>query len=466
MLTVHLRIIDSATKKSLPVRLRISDDTGKEYAPLGRLSIFACGRGEDVGGSIRLGRENLTHIDGACEIALPASVPLRIQAFHGPEWEPLDRTTTLGPGQMALRFELNRWCDWKAEGWTRTDTRCQFITPHAALLEAAAEDVDTVNLLASVHRFLAHDGNTYPTLPNLAAFSGQVPALAADGREVIVNTYNTHPSLGKLGLLNSHRVVYPLAFGGAEGPDDWSLCDWADQCHRKNGKVVWCEPFRDGLPGGEALVALILGKIDAIEYDPQPRSRPFLPWLYHLWNAGFAVPLVGGSGKQSNRIPIGAVRTYSKLTEPIGQSFITNGPLIRFTVEPHRALASAESITPFDKLEVVSNGRVIASAPAVPTVRYSAAVEVPQPERGWISARVVGGTGAMLNPALPAFAHTSVTVVGEPLHQSKSIQVLRNCVEQTIEWVQTEGQFTSEKRKQQHLERCEAAVAKLDGSLA
>src|SRR5262245_34922484 len=83
MLTVHLRIADAATKKPVPCRLRISDSAGNYFAPLGRLAVFACGVGEDVGGSIRLGRDNFAHIDGSCEVVLPASVPLRIQAFRG-----------------------------------------------------------------------------------------------------------------------------------------------------------------------------------------------------------------------------------------------------------------------------------------------------------------------------------------------------------------------------------------------
>ena len=56
-------------------------------------------------------------------------------------------------------------------------------------MEAAAEDVDEIHVLARVHYGLsAIDGNTYPQLPGITAFSGQTPALAADGRSVFVNT--------------------------------------------------------------------------------------------------------------------------------------------------------------------------------------------------------------------------------------------------------------------------------------
>ncbi len=494
MLTVHLRVADPTTKKPLPVRLRVTAAAGRYYAPLGRLAVFACGVGEDVGGSVRLGKDNFAHIDGACEITLPAGEPLRIQAFHGPEWEPLDRTVTLGPGQMALRFEMTRWCNWRADGWLRTDHRCHFLSPHAALLEAAAEDVDEVHILARVHYTLsAIDGNTYPQLHGLTAFSWQAAALEADGQRVFVNTLNTHPALGSLGLLNCHRVVYPLAFGGAEGPDDWSLCDWADQCHRKGGKVLWCNAFRDGLTGGEALVALILGKIDAIEFDASPRTKPFLPWVYQLWNAGFLVPLVGSSGKDSNRGVVGAVRTYVKddptprPPPPAGEgekegfqpflplsrrgrgpgggvvSFITNGPLLRFAVDGPHITASAESVTPFDKLEVVANGQVIGTTPATPGPRYTASLELDHTPDRWFGARAVGGAGSVLFPDQPAFAHTSPVVVGQPAPHPAAVAALRRLVEQTRDWIDTQAMFTNTKRKAQHLERCDAALAKLAG---
>ena len=140
---------------------------------------------------------------------------------------------------------------------------------------------------------------------------------------------------------------------------------------------------------------------------------------------------------------------------------MTNGPLLRFAVDGTRILASTESITPFDKLEIVANGQVIASTPATPGARYSAALDVTHSQPGWIAARAVGGVGSIFYPDQPAFAHTSPVVVGEPSRQPAALAALRTCVEQTREWIDTQGQFTNEKRKAQHLERCAEALAKL-----
>jgi hypothetical protein len=297
MLNVHLRITDAHTGRPTQVRVRVTGPDGTHYPPLGRAAEFPAGRNEDVGGHLKLGRERWWYIDGACELPLPAGVPLRVQATKGPEFARLDETVTLGAGQISLRFALARWADRHADGWVSVDTRCHFLTPHAALLEAEAEGIDVVNLLAAPFPVLALDANTYPTTPNLLAFSGQVPALERGGRSVVVNTFNTHPVLGKVALLNSHRPVFPLTFGG-EDTDDWGVCDWCDQCHRKKGLTVWADAFEPtgGVTGGEALVAALLGKIDAIEVTAAPRKVPLLPWVYRLWDAGVLVPLVGANG--------------------------------------------------------------------------------------------------------------------------------------------------------------------------
>ena len=473
MLNVHLRFNDGATKRPIPVRLRITGPTGGTFVPLGRMPIFPCGRGEELGGHVRLGGENFTVIDGACEVPLPAGVPLRIRASHGPEYDLLDRTVTLTTGQMALRFELDRWPGAEWDGWLRCDSRAHFLSPHAAALDGAAEGLDVVNVLARASSVLARDGNTYPVFSNIAEFSGRSPALQAHGCEVYVNTLNKHPMLGALGLLNSHRIVYPLAFGGSDGPDDWSLCDWADQCHRKNGSVTWVDAFRPeaGLMGGEALAAAILGKIDAIEFDPAPRTQSFLPWLYRLWNAGFRIPLVGGSGKESNRTALGAMRTYA-LPMPekpgwieavrAGRTFITNGPLLSLAFDAGSVTARADSRVGFEKLEVIADGRVLATSPAV-SGRAEITCSIPS-EVGWIAARCIGGAPSALYPGGPVFAHTSpMAIAGSVMPEELKARIaLGECLATARAWVETEANFGSPKAEAHLLEAFDKAATALN----
>jgi hypothetical protein len=317
----------------------------------------------------------------------------------------------------------------------------------------------------------------------MTAFSGQTPALEADGRMVVVNTLNTHPVLGRVGLLNCHRSVFPLSFGGDDDTDDWSVTDWCRQCHRKQGLTVWVDAFRTeaGIPGGETLIAAVLGEIDAIEFDAHPRVKPFLPWWYRLLNAGIRLPLVGSSGKDSNRTPIGAVRTYAKLSacEPFsykawieavrsGQTFITNGPLLRFETDKPAGLirAAAESLSPFDRLEIVGDARVIATANALKGQRWSAKIEMACPDDNisWLAARCVGGSGGIVYPTLAAFAHTSPVYLRCPNRRSTDLLALRRGVEQTRDWIELHGRFTQDKRKQHLLDLCNQALARLSDS--
>jgi hypothetical protein len=445
MHTVHVRVNDAATGKPTPCRIRLTDVEGRYYAPLGRLAEFATGRNQDVGGNVLVGLKPHAYIDGACEVRLPAGV-IHVEVHKGPEYIPLRQQVVLGPGKLALRFAVERWADWRAQQWYSGDVRCHFLTPHAALLEAAAEDLAVVNLLAEECRVPGPYGKEFPAIPAILAFSGQRPALEVPGHLVAVNTHNAHPVLGHLGLLNCHRVVHPLRFGGPDGFDDWTLADWCDQCHRKAGLVVWTKTAHEaaGFRFGEPLADLILGKVDAFEIDAFEDS-PFdvLPDWYALLNCGLRVPLAGGSGKDNNGVLLGSMRTYARLQpgeefnyknwiEAVraDRTFVSNGPLLSFGIDGRepgttvqalagsptvRVRAEARSVVPFDRLEVIANGKVIAETGAAgsPTTTVLEA-DVPLPSSGWLAARCRGEHQLLHRPANQrVFAHTSPVYVQE-----------------------------------------------------
>ncbi len=460
MLNVNVRIVDSTTKQPTPVRLRISDEKGETYAPLGRLAMIPVGIGEDIGGSVKLNHEVFAYIDGVCEVSLPGGVSLRFQISKGPSWGTIDQTITLGSGQMTVRFEVHP--AFESQQAKQIDFRAHLIDPVAANLEAAAEGLDVVQVLAKVHPILGNDGETYPTMPQLLNYSGQTPASARYGSEVYVNTLNTHPVLGQLALINTHRPIYPLAFGGADGTDDWSLCDWADQAHRKKGLVVWCNPFEESLKnGGEALVALILKKIDAIELSAQPRKVPFLPILYRLWNCGLFVPLVGSSAKVSNKTALGAMRTVvlgSEWVEAVreGLTYITNGPELTWKVQGEQIEASARSMTAFEQLELIADGKIIEKVEPEKLEDRSVAsmiATIPEETR-WVALRCTSRDGKV-------FAHSSTFSTSISSRDAHPVKYLLNCLLQTEDWINNEAHFASEKRKQQHLDRIEQARVQL-----
>jgi hypothetical protein len=381
---------------------------------------------------------------------------------------------------MALRLTIQRWTDLRSDGWHSGDARCHFLSPHDALLEARAEDLEVVQLLATEHDFLGSDGKRYSSLMNMPAFSGQRPALEQDGRLVAVNTFHTHPVLGRLALLHCHRPVFPLSFGGADQTDDWSLADWCGQCHRKKGLVVWSDPFRfeNGLVA-EALADLIIGQIDGVECTP---AAVPLKQIYRCWSAGIRFPLVGASGKDSNQTALGAMRTYAKIDGEFslaawieavraGRSFVTTGQLLRFNIDgqqpgsvldrtadsaPLKIRAERECAFQTGPLEVMCNGEVIGQATAGGSAPpYSTVLELERPVTSscWLAARCLRSPGM-------GFAHTSPIFVRIDGKMPADASVIRNYLEslqRTCEWVETVGRFEQLRRKEQMLAVLEQA---------
>jgi hypothetical protein len=471
------------TGQPTPVRLRITRPEGQYFAPLGRLPEFATGRNQDVGGNVLLGMKPHAYIDGRCEVRLPAG-PLLVEISKGFEYAPLRQEVVLKPGQLSLRFGVERWTDFRRQGWFSGDARAHFLTPHAALLEAAAEDLAVANLLAVECRVPGSHGKDFRAIPNLLAFSGQLPALAMPGHMVVVNTHNSHPVLGSLGLLNCHRVVFPLTFGEPVGLDDWTLADWCDQCHRKGGLVVWTRTSHEGsdFAYGEPLADLVLGKVDAFEVNFFEDS-PFdvLPDWYGLLNCGLRVPLVGASGKDSNGVALGAMRTYAQLnpgdeftyqtwieTVRAGRTFVTNSPLLTFTVngcEPGetvdldagvqsmRIQARAESVAPFDRLEIVQNGNLVSSAEVTGTPHAAKLdLELPVSASGWWAARCRGEHPLFHRPANQrVFAHTSpvyVNAAGCPFQGDRNaLNKFLAHLDRMEHWARVEARCDSDRQR-------------------
>ncbi len=477
MLTVHLRVNDD-TGAATPVRLRVTGPTGGHFAPLGCQVEFPVGRGESVGGHLRLGRERWCYVPGSCEIELPAGVPLRFQASKGVEYRPLDEVVTLKPGQMTLRLAVTR-ANPAPAGYHAGDAHAEFMSPHFAALEAAAEGLSLVNLLALDFPAAALDGQTYHGAPNLEAFSGQSVALAAHGAAVTINTLNAHPVLGRVGLLHAHRPVFPLTYGGADGSDDWSLSDWCDQCRRKGGYPVWVDPLEgvSGVFGGEALIALLNGKVEAIELDGRPRKQPLVPLWYKLLNAGLRVQLVGVSGKDTNRVPLGGLRTYAAMPTGVvltpagwidgvrhGRSFVTNGPLVHLERVDDGWNASATALTDFDVLELVADGVAVSAVkPALDGGLWRATLEVKSATpAGWFAARCTGGA-SMTNPTQPGFAHTAPQFKGEA-GRKPDLTIFRRAVQSTIDWAENAGRYRDAKFRHKLLAHAADALVRLGRS--
>jgi hypothetical protein len=183
-----------------------------------------------------------------------------------------------------------------------------------------------------------------------------------------------------------------------------------------------------------------------------------------------------------------------------GRTFVSNNPIVTFTVngqEPGarlslaggktRALqifARAESQLPYDKLEIVRNGDVIASAsPSGP--RHAAEIRLEQPLSGscWIAARAMEdlgrypavnfseihrGEGTLFSSLYGTrrpenvFAHTSpvyAIVDGKPIRSWDDAQYYIGYLQHAIDWLNSEARFASAGDKKSSIAAFEQAKA-------
>ena len=377
---VHVTVVDDETGRPVPCRVHFRSVEGVPYQPYGHHDHVNSDMGTwhiDVGGDLRLGRITYAYIDGTCQGWLPTGDVI-VDVARGFEVEPLRQQVRIERGQRELELRLRRVTSMNERGWYSGDSHVHFLSSQGALTEQQGEDLNVVNLLQSQWGSL---------FTNTEDFTG-APHATPDGRYVtFVSQENRQHFLGHLVLWGLRTPIMPWCSDGpieAEtgGSMEITESEWADRCHEQGGTVVIPHFPR---PNGEPAVLIATGRADAIEMIVQ--RRPFHEEWYRYLNTGYRLPLVGGTDKMSSEVPVGLYRTYAQLGDQTfshdawcravrqGRTFLSGGPLISLDVEGHgigdtvsisgpgtvSVSASVQSIFPVSTLEIVQNGRVVAS---------------------------------------------------------------------------------------------------------
>ena len=409
---VHTRVVDDETGKEVPCRVHFRSPEGIPYAPHGHHAHVNSNMGTwhiDVGGDVRLGQITYAYIDGTCQGWLPRGEVL-IDVARGYEYEPLREKIEIKPGQRELEVRIKRWCHMNEEGWYSGDSHVHFLSAQGSLTEAQGEDLNVVNLLQSQWGGL---------FTNTEEFTGSEMA-TPDGKNIVyVSQENRQHFLGHLILMGLKEPVMPWCSDGpgeAElgGTLEVPMAEWADRCRDQGGSVVI--PHLPS-PNGEPAALIATGRADAVE---MLRHGSYMHGEYYRYlNCGYKLPLVGGTDKMSSDVPGGIYRTYVQIPqdEPFtydnwckymaaGRTFHSGGPLIRFSVDGHQigdtvrlpgnggtveVVAEAESVLPIHTLEVVQEGRVVASTEeASGTRKLVLKAEVKVEGHSWLAARCSG----------------------------------------------------------------------------
>ncbi len=429
---VHVTVLDDETDRPVPCRVHFRSPEGVPYQPHGHHDHVNSDLGTwhvDVGGDLRLGRLTYAYIDGTCQGWLPTGDVL-VDVARGFEYEPVRERVRIERGQRELVLRLKRWTSMNANGWYSGDSHVHFLSTQGALTEQQGEDLNVVNLLQSQWGSL---------FTNTEDFTG-APHATGDGRYVtFVSQENRQHVLGHLVLWGLRSPVMPWCTDGpieAEvgGALEVTESEWADRCHEQGGTVV-IPHFPQ--PNGEPATLIATGRADAVEMILQRRRSH--EEYYRYLNCGYRLPLVGGTDKMSSEVPVGLYRTYARLGDEAftfdawreavtaGRTFLSAGPLLRFEVDG-RAIgdtvrlsgpgtvtvtAGCESIFPVSTLEIVQDGRVVASTSEDGGARWlDLAAEIAVESDSWLAARC-GGPGYFDGPAhrdvweRNVFAHTS-----------------------------------------------------------
>ena len=459
---VDVELIDASTREPVPARVRFVAADGRYLPPEDHQDEVNPGFYEDNGADLVLGSTSYAYVPGDFSIRLPPG-EVRVEVVAGFDRRPIRTTVVVDPTTRRLELALERVLDLHGGRWVTADSHVHFIPPSTALLQAAAEDIDLVNLLATQW------GDLYTSVSDLPWGSMTDPS---GRRLVVVGTENRQNVLGHLALLGAHRPTRPMASGGPpEGRMAQALevllADWADRCRAAGGLVIGAH---FPLPYAEIAADIVTGKIDAIEaqaLSPGLDDPAIVEWYRYL-DLGFRVPIVAGTDKMSAEVPVGAVRTYTHLLTDdglsfdgwaaavrAGRTFVSSGPVIELAVEGRepgdvvrlgspanlQVIARARAAQPvIGDLELVVNGRIVGAAGSASGSTELALDETVRIEAGsWIAARSRSAFEIESAFTTSMAAHTSpvyVEVDGRPLvPRADDAQVVEQVILGARTWV-------------------------------
>ena len=412
---VHVTVRDESTGLPTPTRIHFSGPYGNYLPPYGHHDVVNSRWFEDYGGDLQLGTTSYAYVPGEFQIELPEG-EVFVEVCKGFEYAPVRRKLLIKHGQRKLDLSISRWSNLRAANWVTADTHVHFISPQTAWLEGQAEGVNLINLLASQWGRL---------FTNVADITGELSGCSSNDTLVWVGTENRHHLLGHISLLGTKgSPVFPMCAGGPGeawfgDADQALLTEWAEACRQRDGVVI-----RPHFPSPicEEPVYMMLDKVDGVELrqvgDPSCGTLDafgYSEWYRYL-NCGCRVAAVGGTDKMSAGMPVGGIRTYAKLQPDeeftfanwanavrAGRTFTTSGAIIDLTVEGRsigdelrlpagggrlEIRAEAKCAWPLHLLEIVVNGRVVASATSEIGAKRLVISEIIRIENScWIAAR-------------------------------------------------------------------------------
>ncbi len=418
-----------------------------------------------------------------------------IEGLRGIEYEPVVSGFEVASSRTPrVELQFRRWSHIEKDGWYSGDTHVHFLDVSTAVLEAQAEDLHIVNILATKWGELITD---------VKQFTGGPDPVSDAETIVYVNEESRHGFLGHTVLLNLKELVYPLAWGSIEeegvpgGIDYPPMARQADAAHAQGGFVSWAH-FPN--PKGEVAIDIALGKVDSIDlmtwgnaFHRDDVRPPASKTWYRFLNYGFKIPATGGTDKMWNNQVVGIPRTYVNIEGGLSytgwldsirarRTFVTTGPVIFLTVDGKglgetiaasrgqnlSVKAEVRSRIPVEKLEIVQGGEIVAvTANPDRSRNLTLEMSLSAEKSSWVAARAHSAeilpyqtSWYVVRDGIPLMAHTSpvyVEVDGQPTRSSEDAAFFIGWIDESLGWVKDTARIPDPEQRREMIDLFESA---------
>jgi len=446
---------DAATGRPVAAKLRVTNAAGEVFMPA------ACVK--SMPKKTKTGVRYF-YARGAFEVAVPAG-RYQVEAVRGichapalAEFEVAGGATRVHDFKIARLRERGGWYSgnththYDVDIEEEVDERLRTVPPAEAL------DVSVISYL--IRNVLPYASNRIP-VGRLKEFSRD-GTLMDMGEECRNNNASNGTGYGHCLFLNIPRLVEPVSTGmlsrDGKAPDFPTLSMLCAEAKKLGGTTVWCH---NGA-GMEAPVAIGLGHVDALNISDG--SGVDYEWYYRFLNCGFRVPISTGTDwweYDHNRVfvQVEGKFTYDSWIGGLraGRTFVSNGPLLEFRVNgrgpgatlraagPLKVVARALSRVPFERLEIVQDGAVVAAQAAVGQREARLEREITVESSGWIAARVAGST--LTRTGFTVFAHTGpvyITAARPAARRGEAAAGVLAQIDRSVEFIRKNYRFASQ----------------------
>ena len=439
--TLQVLVSDAETGQPTEARVYLGASDGKAYAPpdaFHRVSSYALNL-------------DCFHTKGRFVLDVPAG-KVSLRAMKGFERVPAAKTVEVLPGRVTrVELTLRRFTNLKAKGWYSGSDHVHMNyagnlhnTPENLLFMAAAEDLDVIG-----EKIANKDNRIFDHQFYNGAYDRE---RSTPDRILSWGQEYRPPFYGHINFINLTKHLISPFTTGYEGTAIESLypsnTDMFRLARKQGALGGYVHPYSKDPPTVGYAVArgfpidLAHGAFEYLEVMTSARLAKFTSKVWHrALNCGFRVTASGGedsiSGLHRTAL-VGAARAYAYLGDKLewdrwvdaireGRTFVTNGPLIQLEVNGEKpgstiglpreggtvqVAALLESAFPVDALELLFNGKVLATFPVQNGGQNAQAnkhIEVR--ESGWFTLRATSK-----KPVLPIddaylYAETSAVYV-------------------------------------------------------